>query len=230
MYEKILMCAGCVLVTGFCACAPRAAKVTEVGPSPSIEEPASIASAPNVGPLKIVESPGSASTFEYSVVSRSSGEAIELRADIAQQVRDALTPMALGDRAVVVYDHENKLDAYDVDTGEVVELMELDPRADVLDYAWRSRSGARVAVIQRVEERVSLDVFDVSELASPQKLVTRELDPPPLIRCYSRCSVSLAEFIDDGVFQYLVSGSAEDPMDPDAAPEYVKVALGSQPK
>ena len=174
---------------------------------------------------KIIENPGEASSFTYTVIDEAGGE-LDYPEEIKSKVSAALYPaLALKGRAVV-FDHGDNLYVYVFGAKKEVQRLALDPAASALDYHWVSPGGSRVAVIQqKTSGEVMLDVLAVKEDGQGEVVLHRKLDPRPMIPCGSRCSVQEAGFQDDATFRYLVKGGEQDPVDPDSPPVFERVVL-----
>lgn len=171
--------------------------------------------------LRIVTEPGPASTFHHELVG-AGGEPVALPLEVSARVRDALMPALMLDRRVLVYDHGDEVYAYSLEAKKEHRLVGLHPGSDVRDYGWISPNGKRLALINRNPERerygVKLFVLTIDDAGQLVHKFKKRLDPPPLIRCFSRCAVSQAAFVDDDTFRYLVRGGEEDPAHDDAEP------------
>ena len=174
---------------------------------------------------KIIEEPGDASDFYYTVVD-ARGEEVNLPEQVRERVYNALYPaLALKGRAVI-YDHGEALYAHVFGSAEEQQILALLPDATTLDYHWVSPSGARVAVIQKTDEgKPRLDVIALDQDGLGKALLQKELAPVPLIPCGSRCSVAQAGFEDEHTFRYLVRGGEQDPADPDSPLVFERVVL-----
>lgn len=197
--------------------------------SPAVVEDAAREDAP-APPLaaKIVQAPGEASTFNYTVIDETGGE-VEYPEAIKQKVRESLFPALTLKGRAVIFDHDANLYVYVFGSEKEVQRLALEPAASALDYHWVSPGGDRVAVIQQAASgEVVLDVLRIDKDGGGEVVLHQKLEPAPMMPCGSRCSVEEASFVDDVTFRYLVRGGEQDPGDPDSPPVYETIKLPAE--